>query len=114
MLAIAVASYGVLVTTVAHAHDFAGFHQVHVLEDDHHHDHNKVGNEKDHNEQEQNGPEHSETGFHSHSSPQIGPADSATLRTTFVTLGRAAWIDPARANPLHKDRPPFKPPRISL
>lgn len=115
ILAISLANYGVLASAVAHAHETTGFHQVHLLDDDgHHHDHEEMDDQQDRENNEPNAPEHSETGFHSHSSPQFGPIETATLRVAFLMLPRDAWVDPSGVNPLHKDRPPFKPPRTIL
>ncbi len=115
ILAISLANYGLLASAVAHVHEATGFHQVHLLDDDGHlHEHEETDHQQDREGDEPNAPKHSETGFHSHSSPQFGPIDTATLRVAFLTLSRAAWVDPSGVNPLHKDRPPFKPPRTIL
>lgn len=111
---IALANYGVLATASAHTHDAAGFHQVHVAHDDHHdeHHHDDAGDAD--GDENAPGSEHHESGFHSHSSPQFGPADAQAVFALFIAKGRAVWPDPADARSLSKDQRPFKPPRSLL
>jgi len=114
VLSLAVANYGVVAMASLHAHEHTGFHQLHVAFDgDHHDDHNNANSETESNTGLP-APEHSETGFHSHSTPQFGPAVSDVLPAVVLTTGRANSPDPDRFAPLHRDRPPFKPPRTDL
>ncbi len=104
-------NYGVLAAAVTHAHEHSGPHAVHFLDDGddrlHHGQEGPTGDEP-------NAPKHSESGFHTHSSPQFGPVDAATLRVAFAASSRIAWADPSGSGPLYKDKPAFKPPRTIL
>lgn len=114
LVALALANYGVLATASAHTHDAEGFHQVHVAVDDDHGDgHRHHSDDVDHDEGTP-GSEHHESSFHSHSSPQFGPADSqAGLAIRFVK-GRTIWPDATQGPSPSKDGRLFKPPRMLL
>lgn len=119
MIAIAVANYGVVATATAHNHDDNGFHQVHVMTfdgSDHTHDHDAPAPERITLDVDQGAPtsDHSETGFHSHSTPQFGPSDG-TLSLAFSLISdRLSLPNPQGLVPLHRESPPFKPPRVIL
>jgi len=112
VLTVALANYGVMATAAAHAHEHTGFHQVHADFDgnhgrsDHHGEYDEAGSDTN-----LPAPEHSETGFHSHSTPQFGPADPGVLLAVALNARRTSSPDPDRLLPLHRDSPPFKPPR---
>ena len=115
-LTLAFANYG-MAATVVHSHEHEGFHPVHIVLDG---DHDRDAHAADHEHPEIDpdagtpAPEHSETGFHSHSTPQFGPADASVLIAVHLTTDRAAPIEPESHFQNHRDRPPFKPPRFSL
>ncbi len=119
IVTLALANYGVMAMASAHAHEHTGFHQVHAGFDGDH-DRSDHQDEPDNAEYDAGSdtnlpmPEHSETGFHSHSTPQFGPADPGILLMATLTAGRTNLPDPDRFAPLHRDSPPFKPPRTHL
>lgn len=113
-LAFALANYGVLATASAHTHEAIGFHQVHVAVDDHNDDHHHDDAGDVDGDENAPGSEHHESGYHSHSSPQFGPADAQTALALLVIEGRAVWPDPADARSPSRDGRPFKPPRTHL
>lgn len=119
IIALALANYGVVATASAHAHDDHGFHQVHVASfdsGDHDHDHDAPAPEQIALDSDQSAPtsDHTETGFHSHSAPQFGPNDGA-LSLAFVAItDRVSPPDPQGLTQLHRDSPPYKPPRTIL
>lgn len=123
VLALAIANYGVLASASAHAHAHDGWHPVHVVTDGqiadaHGHDHHdsapvEISGSADLEENE-GAPPHTETGFHSHSAPQFGPAD-ANLSLAFAPAAdRALPPAPRWLTQRHRDKPPFKPPRAIL
>ncbi|GEM_PF-2254772 len=121
VLALAIANYGILATASAHAHAHDGWHPIHAVTDDQPadaHDHDRsslveksVSGDFDENER---APTHTETGFHSHSTPQFGPADGIEYIAIAVIKGPQNPLDPDDIIHLNRDRPPFKPPRIFL
>lgn len=116
ILTLALANYGVVATAV-HAHEHSGFHQVHVLLDGDHDDGRHQGapeHEPEEADRNSGAPAHTETGFHSHSSPQFGPADASVMLAVAIETGRPQPPDPDSLFQRHRDRPPFKPPRILL
>lgn len=119
IVALALANYGAMATASAHTHDHDGFHQVHPVSSDgfdfdHHAEMEE--NESAGLDQEEGLPstDHTETGFHSHSTPQFGPHDAEISLAFILTTGRASLPDPGSFVLLPRDRPPFKPPRTSL
>lgn len=119
ILALAIANYGVVATAMAHAHDDHGFHQVHVVNfdgSDHDHGHDAPISEHPAPDFDEGAPtsDHSETGFHSHSTPQFGPADTSMWLDFALIPKRALPPDPQGVAPRYREKPPFKPPRTSL
>lgn len=121
LMTVALAVYGAAATSTAHAHAYSGFHDVHVLGDDHQHD--DADHHDDFADADLRGPvgdpmepasDHHESGFHSHTAPQFGPADSMSVLTTAVASQRAYFFDPDRMAAKARDESPFKPPRILL
>jgi len=119
VLTFALVSYSGAAMALTHAHEYTGFHQMHAGFDGDHDRSDHLG-ELDNANSEMvsnigsSAPGHSETGFHSHSSPQFGPIDTGVLLGAIVATGGANSSDSDRCAPLHQDRPPFKPPRIYL
>ncbi|MCK5749990.1 MAG: hypothetical protein KAH44_27480 [Oricola sp.] len=123
VLALAIANYGVLASASTHAHAHDGWHPIHVVADSqtadaHGHDHDGSAPEEklvSTGLEENDGvPPHTETGFHSHSTPQFGPMDIGLSLAFAMISERAAPPDPQGAAARHRDKPPFKPPRTSL
>ncbi len=115
-LVLAFANYGVAATAV-HSHEHQGFHQLHVeLEGDHghHHDISDHHHEKIDPDTGFPTPDHSETGFHSHSTPQFGPTDTTVSLAFVLKTDRIKPLDPAALTQRHREKPPFKPPRAIL
>lgn len=121
LMTVALAVYGAAATSIAHAHAYSGFHAVHVLGDDH--QHGDADQHQDIADTDLRGPvsdpmepasEHHESGFHSHTAPHFGPADSMSELTTALASERAYFFDPDRLPSYVRDESPFKPPRTSL
>ena len=123
VVALAIANYGVLASVSAHAHAHDGWHPVHVVSDSH------TGDAHGHNhydsapvemlipvdlEENDGAPPHTETGFHSHSTPQFGPADNGMSFVFMLISDRALPPVPRGAAPRHREKPPLKPPRNFL
>lgn len=114
-LVVVLAGIGARTAAVAHSHEHSGSHQIHLLDDDRRcHDHVEIDHQQDRDNGEPNAPEYSEAGFHFHSSPQFDHTDSALLLAVMLTSGRANSPEPDGFVSLHRDRPPFKPPRTIL
>lgn len=115
-LVLAFANYGVT-ATVVHSHEHQGFHQVHVELDGGHGRHHDA---TDHEHEEIDpdtglpAPDHSETGFHSHSTPQFGPTDATVSLDFALETDRIKPLGPAALTQRHREKPPFKPPRLIL
>lgn len=122
-LALAIANYGVLAAASAHAHAHDGWHPVHVvadgqtaetLEHDHHVSSPVEVSVSGDFEEDEGAPPHTETGFHSHSTPQFGPNDAYMSLAFAPTAKRVVSPDPQGLTQRHRDKPPFKPPRAFL
>lgn len=146
VLAIAVANYGVLAATTAHAHDHKGAHSLHIAtkisgdslghDHGHHHDHYAATADQHADQEGAVGddtqpitanpeliasvgdslpaPEHTETGFHTHSAPQIGPQEAVFVLAREQTAERLTAPHPDSVRPQGGERPPLRPPRILL
>lgn len=121
LMAVALALYGAAATSTAHAHAYSGFHDVHVLGDDHRH--GEAEGYEDYADASLHGPvsdpmqpasDHHESGFHSHAAPQFGPADSLSVLSIALASQRAYFLDRGRLLSKSRDESPFKPPRTSL
>lgn len=118
-LALSFANYGAMATTAVHSHDHDGFHQVHAIVDSGHDHHDAddeqgapgAGNAADRSEP---APEHTETGLHSHSTPQFGPQEYALTFAVGDQSLRLTPADPGGLRHLCRDHPPYKPPRAIL
>ncbi len=124
LLAFALANYGVVASASAHAHDSDEFHPIHLI-DGHesasdHHDSDETLAADEVAESlalEINSPappDHKETGFHSHSTLQFGPVDGMEQLAFAMIKSLPHPSDPDGFRPLLRDRPPFKPPRVTL
>lgn len=119
MISLALANYGVVATVAAHAHEHGAFHPAHVISVDdhdrgHHHDALFSENADFDHDDELPAPDHTETGFHTHSVPQFGPTDAALTLALVLVTHRASPPDPLGLTHRHRDKPPFKPPRKTL
>ena len=123
VLTLAIANYGLLASASAHAHLHDGWHPIHVVADSqaadpHGHDHDGSAPEElsvSAGLEENDGPPpHTETGFHSHSSPQFGPTDTGVSFALMLISDRVLPPAPQGAAPRHREKPPFKPPRPTL
>jgi hypothetical protein len=121
LMTVALALYGAVATSTAHAHTYSGFHDVHVLGDDHRHgdaDHHEdfadAGFRAPVGDPLEPASDHHESGFHSHAAPQFGPADSLSVLSIALASQRAYFFDPDRLSSKARDESPFKPPRTSL
>jgi hypothetical protein len=121
LMTVALAVYGAAATSTAHAHAYSGFHDVHVLGDDHQHD--AADHHDDSADAGRRGPvgdpmepasDHHESGFHSHAAPQFWPADAMSVLTISLASTRAYFFDPDHLPSNARDESPFKPPRTSL
>ena len=109
VLTLAIANYGLLASASAHAHLHDGWHPIHVVADSqaadpHGHDHDGSAPEElsvSAGLEENDGPPpHTETGFHSHSSPQFGPTD------TGVSFALMLISATAKSLPSNRHAPP--------
>lgn len=115
---LALVNYGAAAAAV-HAHEYAGFHDVHIIVD---HGHDEGA---DHHapaapltpidaDGAPASPTHNETGFHSHGSTQFGPVDVGFALRFVGPSQLAELLDLSGLIALDRSSPPFKPPRAIL
>ena len=123
VLALAIANYGILASASAHSHAHDGWHPAHVVAggqtvEAHGHDHHNAAPAEISSltdlEVNEGAPSHTETGFHSHSTPQFGPNDGILSLAFSLISARFPLPGPQGLLSFHRESPPFKPPRIFL
>ena len=118
ILTIAFVGYGVTAAAPAHAHIDGDFHAVHAISVDTDHGGHHGGGpiDDDHGTEggDLSGPDHKETGLHTHGAPQFTENDAVTVLMVAAFRMAAPLLEPSALRSSRRAAPPFKPPRSFL